>query len=93
MVAVSLKQKPFIKDQSSLRTTWFIDAGNVFSTNCDKYQIDCNTPSLGDMAISTGIGLTWITAMGPLGFALATPLKEPDGSETQFFQFTLGQSF
>ena len=84
---------PFIKDQSSLRTTWFIDAGNVFSTNCDKYQIDCNTPSLGDMAISTGIGLTWITAMGPLGFALATPLKEPDGSETQFFQFTLGQSF
>jgi len=84
---------PFIQDQSSLRTTWFIDAGNVFSTNCDKYQVDCNTPDIGDLAISTGLGLTWITAMGPLGFAIATPLKEPDGSETQFFQFTLGQSF
>ena len=83
---------PFIKDQSSLRTTWFVDVGNVFSTNCD-YQVDCNSVDFGDMAVSTGVGLTWITAMGPLGFALATPLKEPDNSETQFFQFTLGQTF
>ena len=83
---------PFIKDQSSLRTTLFVDVGNVFSTNCD-YQVDCNSVDFGDMAISTGLGLTWITAMGPLGFAIATPLKEPDNSDPQFFQFTLGQTF
>jgi outer membrane protein assembly factor BamA len=28
-----------------------------------------------------------------LGFAIATPLKEPDNSDPQFFQFTLGQTF
>ena len=84
---------PFIKDQSSLRTTLFVDAGNVFSTECDRFQVDCNSPALGDLAISTGFGLTWITAMGPLGFAIATPLKEPDNSDPQFFQFTLGQTF
>lgn len=84
---------PFIKDQSSLRTTLFVDAGNVFSTQCDRFQVDCNEPALGDLAISAGFGLTWITAMGPLGFAIATPLKEPDNSDPQFFQFTLGQTF
>ena len=84
---------PFIKDQSSLRTTFFVDVGNVFSTNCDDFQVDCNSPDLGDLAVSTGFGLTWITAMGPLGFAIATPIKEPDNSDPQFFQFTLGQTF
>lgn len=84
---------PFIKDQSSLRTAWFVDVGNVFSTQCDQFQVDCNSPSLGDLAVSTGFGLTWITAMGPLGFSIATPLKEPDNSDPQFFQFTLGQTF
>ncbi|MBF7729707.1 outer membrane protein assembly factor BamA [Pseudomonas sp. N040] len=84
---------PFIKDQSSLRTVAFVDAGNVFSSNCGDFVVDCNSPSLGDLAVSAGVGLTWITAMGPLGFAIATPIKEPDNSDPQFFQFTLGQTF
>lgn len=84
---------PFIKDQSSLRTTLFVDAGNVFSTNCTQFSVDCKSPDLGDLAVSTGFGLTWITAMGPLGFAIAMPIKEPDNSDPQFFQFTLGQTF
>ena len=84
---------PFIKDQRDLRTVVFFDIGNVFSTNCDEYSVDCSAPDFGDMASSVGVGLTWITAMGPLGFSLAMPIQEPDGSETQFFQFSLGQTF
>jgi outer membrane protein insertion porin family len=84
---------PFIKDQRDLRTVLFLDVGNVFDSNCSKYLTDCYSPEFGELASSVGVGLTWITAMGPLGFSLATPIKEPDGADTQFFQFTLGQTF
>ena len=86
---------PFIKDQSSLRTSLFLDVGNVFQTNCDSsYEPgECSNPNLGDLAISTGVGLTWITGFGPLSFSLAAPIKKPDNAETQIFQFSLGQTF
>lgn len=83
---------PFVKDQRSLRTVLFWDVGNVFDTNCGK-QPSCTTPSIGELASSVGAGLTWITAMGPLSFSLAMPIKKPEGSETQIFQFSLGQTF
>ena len=47
----------------------------------------------GDMASSVGVGLTWITAMGPLSFSLAMPVVKPDDADTQVFQFSLGQTF
>jgi outer membrane protein insertion porin family len=85
---------PFIKDQSSLRTSLFLDVGNVFQTNCDGYENgECQSPGLGELAISTGVGLTWITGFGPLSFSLAAPLKKPDNADTQIFQFSLGQTF
>ncbi|MBX9756469.1 MAG: outer membrane protein assembly factor BamA [Pseudomonadaceae bacterium] len=86
---------PFIKDQSSLRTSLFVDVGNVFQTNCDStYETgECQSPDLGELAISTGVGLTWITGFGPLSFSLAAPIKKPDNAETQIFQFSLGQTF
>ena len=85
---------PFIKDQSSLRTSLFLDVGNVFQTNCDGYEAgECESPNLGDLAISTGVGLTWITGFGPLSFSLAAPIKKPDNADTQIFQFSLGQTF
>jgi outer membrane protein assembly factor BamA len=45
------------------------------------------------MASSVGVGVTWVTALGPLSFALAMPVKKPDDAETQVFQFSLGQTF
>jgi outer membrane protein insertion porin family len=92
---------PFIKDQRSLRTSLFWDVGNVFNTNCgatkftnDGDKVECNGPDLSGLASSVGVGVTWITALGPLSFALAMPIKKPDDStETQIFQFSLGQTF
>ena len=88
---------PFVKDQRSLRTTLFLDAGNVFDTNCSAAQKGRNDPScdidFSNMASSAGVSLTWITALGPLSFSLAKPIKEPEGSDTQVFQFSLGQTF
>src|SRR5690606_40404806 len=58
---------PFVKDQRSLRTTLFVDVGNVFDTNCSASQKNRNDPScdidIGNMASSVGVGLTWITAL------------------------------
>ena len=31
--------------------------------------------------------------MGPLSFSLAMPVVKPDESDTQVFQFSLGQTF
>jgi outer membrane protein insertion porin family len=93
---------PFVKDQRSLRTSVFWDVGNVFdstckqSTNADgsKSNTQCNDVSLSNMASSVGVGVTWVTALGPLSFALAMPVKKPDSNaETQVFQFSLGQTF
>lgn len=83
---------PFIKDQRQLRTVLFYDVGNVFDTSCGQ-QPDCQNIDVGELAMSVGAGLTWITAMGPLSFSLAMPVKKPDDSDTQVFQFSLGQTF
>ncbi|WPP45850.1 outer membrane protein assembly factor BamA [Pseudomonas sp. AN-1] len=88
---------PFVKDQRSLRTVLFWDVGNVFDTNCSAAQeargeVGCDI-SLSDMASSVGVGLTWLTALGPLSFSLGMPVKEPENSDTQVFQFSLGQTF
>jgi outer membrane protein insertion porin family len=84
---------PFVKDQRSLRTSVFWDVGNVFNTNCPSGAANCSDIDFGDMASSVGVGLTWITAMGPLSFSLAMPVVKPDDADTQVFQFSLGQTF
>ena len=91
---------PFIKDQRSLRTSVFWDVGNVFDSNCDSNKVTangekvtCNNIDLSGLASSVGVGVTWVTALGPLSFAVAMPVKKPDNAETQIFQFSLGQTF
>ncbi|TLX57039.1 outer membrane protein assembly factor BamA [Stutzerimonas nosocomialis] len=84
---------PFVRDQRSLRTSVFWDVGNVFDSNCPSGSPSCTDIDLGEMASSVGVGLTWITALGPLSFSLAMPVVKPDNAETQVFQFSLGQTF
>jgi outer membrane protein insertion porin family len=88
---------PFVKDQRSLRTVLFWDMGNVFDTNCSTQQkkrgeSGCNL-SLSDMGSTVGVGMNWLTAMGPLSFSIGMPIKQPSNSNTQLFQFSLGQTF
>lgn len=80
---------PFVQDQRSLRTVLFLDAGNVFNTYCD----DCPDVSASEIRYSVGVGLSWLTALGPLGFSLGMPLNDESDDDRQVFQFTLGQTF
>lgn len=91
---------PFIKDRRSVRTAFFIDAGNVFDT--DRLQYDLASDSFsgqsndfdsGALRYSVGVGLTWMTAIAPLSFVMARPFGNEDGDRTKSFQFELGRSF
>lgn len=78
---------PFAGDSQSMRSSFFIDGGQVFDPNRGY------NPSLNEIRFSAGIGFQWITAIGPLAFSLAEPLNNKPGDNTQIFQFSLGQSF
>ena len=84
---------PFIKDQRMLQTTFFIDAGNVFDTNCGARQLTCYDVDLSKINMSSGFGLTWISGFGPMTFSIARPIKKNEHDSTEFFQFSLGQTF
>ncbi len=84
---------PFIKDQNSLRTAFFFDAGNVFSTDCGSSQLNCYNVDFSQLRYSVGVGLTWITGFGPLSFSLAKPFNEDEYDQDEVFQFTLGRGF
>ncbi|EHJ93776.1 Outer membrane protein assembly factor yaeT [Vreelandella boliviensis LC1] len=91
---------PFIENQRSLQTSLFLDGGNTFLSSCydvlaeDAGRQQCNSGvDLGDLRYSAGIGLSWLTPVGPLTFSVAEPLNDESGDDTQFFQFSLGQSF
>jgi outer membrane protein insertion porin family len=78
---------PFAGDSRSMRTSVFIDGGQVFDT---ERGFD---PAFGDIRLSAGVSFQWITAVGPLAFSLAKPLNDKPGDDTQLFQFSLGQTF
>ena len=84
---------PFIKDQRSLRTVFFVDWGNVFSTDCRNKQGNCFDFDLGELRYSAGVGLSWITGFGPLTFSYSLPFNDSEFDETEAFQFSLGRSF
>ncbi|AWF82185.1 outer membrane protein assembly factor BamA [Microbulbifer sp. A4B17] len=84
---------PFVKDQRSLQSAFFVDAGNVFDTSCGDTQINCYDVDFDKMNVSAGIGLTWITGFGPLTFSVAKALKKNEDDDVEVFQFTLGNSF
>lgn len=91
---------PFIEDQRALQTSLFLDGGNTFLSSCyDVLDEDANRQQcssgvdLADLRYSAGIGLSWLTPVGPLTFSVAEPLNDESGDDTQFFQFSLGQSF
>ncbi|MGL6161519.1 outer membrane protein assembly factor BamA [Microbulbifer sp.] len=84
---------PFVKDQRSMQSAFFIDAGNVFDSSCGISQLNCYDVDLDHINVSAGIGLTWITGFGPLTFSVAKALQENEDDETEVFQFSLGNSF
>ncbi|WP_066965355.1 outer membrane protein assembly factor BamA [Microbulbifer sp. Q7] len=84
---------PFVKDQRSMQSAFFVDVGNVFSSNCGESQLNCYDIDAKYLNVSAGIGLTWITGFGPLTFSLSKALEQNEDDDVEVFQFSLGNSF
>ena len=69
----------------TLRWYGFADAGNVYGDN-ERVQ-------LKDLRASVGVGLSWISPIGPLRLAFANPIKKQAGDRIQKLQFQIGTSF
>ena len=66
----------------------FLDVGNVWGV--DYFEGDDEGSSVRS---STGIGVDWLTPIGPLTFTLSTALSKADNDKTETFRFNLGTSF
>ncbi|MDH0362712.1 outer membrane protein assembly factor BamA [Comamonas aquatica] len=76
---------PGAGNDKTLRWFTFVDVGNVYGEN-DPIRFS-------DMRASVGIGLSWISPLGPLRLAWANPIRKQPGDELQKLQFQIGTSF
>jgi outer membrane protein insertion porin family len=84
---------PFVEDSRQFRPVIFVDVGNVFNTNCPEVSTQCFGLSSDEFRYSAGIGVTWLTGLGPMTFAFAKPFNTKDFDEEETFQFELGRTF
>ena len=85
---------PMVEDHKSVRTSIFLDGGNVFTDSCYSVSTNCTAGvDMGDLRYSLGFSWTWITAIAPLSFNIAKALNAQSGDDTDIFQFQLGTTF
>ena len=78
---------PFLSEESAknVRMGLFYDIGNVYSSY--------DTFDAGQLRMSAGVSLIWLSPIGPLTLSLAQPLNDKPGDRTQMFQFAIGTGF
>jgi outer membrane protein insertion porin family len=76
---------PGAGNDRSLRLYGFFDMGNVYG-EVEKIEI-------AQLRSAYGVGLSWVSPMGPLRFAWARPVRTFPGDRIQQLQFQIGTSF
>ncbi|MCQ8896028.1 outer membrane protein assembly factor BamA [Limnobacter humi] len=76
---------PGMNKDRTFRAFTFLDAGNV-------YQSD-EKINLGSLRYATGLGISWLSPVGPLKFSFGIPLNKEPQDEVQRVQFTIGTGF
>ncbi|MGB9991883.1 outer membrane protein assembly factor BamA [Pseudoduganella rhizocola] len=87
MIGNAELQMPFPgqgKDRS-LRWFGFLDGGQVYREG-EKMR-------LSELRFSTGLGISWISPVGPLKLSYAKPLNAKYGDRLERFQFQMGTGF
>jgi outer membrane protein insertion porin family len=67
----------------TIRGFAFVDGGNVWAESID----------LSGLRYSTGLGLNWLSPLGPFKLSLGFPLNQQPGDRLQKFQFQIGSAF
>lgn len=65
-----------------LRGSVFFDYGAIGRKNLDEIQ-----------RMSTGVGIEWVTPIGPLQLIFAKPINDKPGDDTNLFEFAIGTRF
>ncbi|HZY16774.1 MAG TPA: outer membrane protein assembly factor BamA [Ramlibacter sp.] len=76
---------PGAGNDRSLRMFGFLDVGNVFGEN-ERF-------SAANLRASVGVGVSWLSPLGPLRIAAALPVRKQAGDRIQKIQFQIGTSF
>ena len=67
---------------------FFLDAANIWGIDYDSTLDDRSK-----IRSSIGVGIDWLTPIGPLSFTLAETLSKSDSDVTETFRFNLGTTF
>ena len=76
---------PGTGNDRTLRWFTYVDAGNVWGEN-DKLDF-------GTLRASAGVGLTWVSPVGPLKLSYGTPVHKQPNDRIQRLQFQIGTAF
>lgn len=76
---------PGLGQDKSIRLSAFFDVGTIVAAS-QSFSAD-------HVRYSTGVGLNWVSPVGPLRFSLAKPLNKKLGDKGEVFQFQLGSVF
>ena len=76
---------PGMGNDRSLRIFAFADVGNVWGED-ERF-------SVSSLRSSTGLGLSWISPIGPLKLSWGVPVKSVSTDRIQKFQFQIGTGF
>jgi outer membrane protein insertion porin family len=76
-----------LPDKWNANSIVFLDAGNVWGVDYDSSKDSDKIRS------SAGLGLDWISPLGPLSFVFAQTLSSADGDIEESFSFQIGSSF
>lgn len=77
---------PGAGNDRTLRMYGFWDVGSVSGP-------DASNDNANSLRSSVGVGVSWISPVGPLRLAFAKPIKKFDGDKIQTVQFQIGTSF
>jgi outer membrane protein insertion porin family len=74
---------PGTGNDQTIRSFLFLDGGNVFNSRVEWNQL----------RYSAGIGLNWLSPIGPLKLSVGYPLRKRPGDDPQRVQFQIGSAF
>jgi outer membrane protein insertion porin family len=76
---------PGAGNDRTLRMFTFFDVGNVFG--------ESQPIRLNELRAAAGLGISWVSPVGPLRLAISRPVKKFTGDKIQNIQFQIGTSF
>ncbi len=95
---------PFVEQSNSVRTSFFVDVGNLWDTKFDRERYSSLVDPLefdkipdysrsNTYRASTGFSIQWLSPMGPLVISFAKIIESQEGDRKEGFSFNVGQTF